>query len=127
GAVLHYLPANPNQALTITFTGTPHVPILPASVACGCGVYSLLGRQTNDIGTYQNITGFNPVPGSQVLTLSNSTSSDLVTNTFNGSTWSLGTPSLAVWKSAFFLVPCVPPQTYTLNLVDAGNYYLIAN
>ena len=41
----------------LTFTGTPHTPVLPALLPCGCGAFSLLSRQTDDVGTYENITG----------------------------------------------------------------------
>ena len=54
-------------SFSLTFTGTPHVPILPVSIpikAC-----YLLSRQTNDIGNYQNITGVNPVNHAQVFQL----------------------------------------------------------
>jgi Immunoglobulin domain len=43
---------------TLTFTGTPHVPVLPVSISPG-HLY-LLSRQTNDIGTWDNIVGTDP-------------------------------------------------------------------
>ncbi|MGA3284586.1 MAG: LamG-like jellyroll fold domain-containing protein [Verrucomicrobiota bacterium] len=43
---------------TLTFTGTPHVPVLPITIPGGACY--LLSRQTNDIGTYDNIVGTTP-------------------------------------------------------------------
>jgi hypothetical protein len=43
---------------TLTVTGTPHVPVLPVSISPG-HLY-LLSRQTNDIGTWDNIVGTIP-------------------------------------------------------------------
>jgi hypothetical protein len=45
------------EAFTVTFTGMPHVPILPVTLYPGL---NLLSRQTNDIGTYENIVGLPP-------------------------------------------------------------------
>jgi hypothetical protein len=49
---------------TLTFTGCPHVPVLPVNVpdmAC-----YLLSRQTNAVGTYENIVGETPESGAIV-------------------------------------------------------------
>ena len=46
---------------TLTFRGTPHVPVLPVSIPTG-SCY-LLSRQTNDLGNYTNIVGTTPVTG----------------------------------------------------------------
>lgn len=49
----------------ITLNGTPNVPVLPVTLPCGFGQYNLLGCQTNEIGTYENVTGYTPQEGSQ--------------------------------------------------------------
>jgi hypothetical protein len=51
---------------TLTITGHPHVPVLPVSIPAGTTY--LLSRQTNDVGTYENITGTSPVAGATVYT-----------------------------------------------------------
>jgi hypothetical protein len=51
---------------TLTITGHPHVPVLPVSIPAGATY--LLSRQTNDVGTYENITGTSPVAGATVYT-----------------------------------------------------------
>src|ERR1035438_5488111 len=56
GGVLFLNGASPDP-YPLTFTGTPHTPVLPALLPCGCGAFSLLSRQTDDVGTYENITG----------------------------------------------------------------------
>jgi hypothetical protein len=52
-------------AITLTFTGTPHVPVLPVTLPSNCCV--LVSRQTNDIGTYDNIIGSAPLQGTRVF------------------------------------------------------------
>lgn len=49
------------RPFTLTFTGTPHVPVLPVSISSG-HTY-LLSRQTNDVGRYEDIVGAAPPPG----------------------------------------------------------------
>src|ERR1039457_1185025 len=44
----------PSASVSVTFSGTPNVPVLPASLPCGCGQTNYLSRQTNDLGTYEN-------------------------------------------------------------------------
>ncbi len=53
GAILYY----GGSAASVTFTGTPHVPVLPVTL---CPGLNLLSRQTNDIATYENIVGLSP-------------------------------------------------------------------
>ena len=125
GAVIEYRPASGSNALFLTFTGTPHVPVLPAALACGTGAYNLLSRQTNDIGTYQNVTGLTPAAGAQFLTMSNSAVFAFTTNTFDGLNWNLGTPSLGVGRAALVFVPSSTNPAYTLP-IPAG-LSLIAN
>jgi hypothetical protein len=48
----------------LTFTGTPHVPVLPVTVPAGA-VY-LLSRQTNDFADVTNVLGVVPAAGTRV-------------------------------------------------------------
>ena len=48
----------------MTFSGVPHVPVLPINIPNGVGY--LLSRQTNGVGTYENIVGTSPLPGAMV-------------------------------------------------------------
>jgi hypothetical protein len=41
----------------MTITGNPHVPVLPVPIGSGL---ALIARQTNDLGTFNNILGYNP-------------------------------------------------------------------
>jgi len=52
------------SSYSITFTGTPHVPVLPVTIPSG--YCYLLSRQTNDVGSYKNITGFTPTNGATI-------------------------------------------------------------
>src|ERR1051325_715961 len=58
-----FLVNNSGAALTNTFTGIPHTPVLPPNLPCGCGNYNLLSCQTNTMGTWENIMGFPPGDG----------------------------------------------------------------
>ena len=50
---------NPGRAsINLTFTGNPNLPVLPVPITKTESL--LLSRQTNDIGTYLNITGTQP-------------------------------------------------------------------
>jgi hypothetical protein len=87
----------------LTFTGLPNTPVLPLNLPCGCEYY-LLSRQTNDQGTFENITGMTPQEGSRVKIWIGS-GYDIFT--FSGGAWTPAPPILNVGKSAFFLVtPC---------------------
>src|SRR2546427_143068 len=68
----------------LVFTGTPHVPVLPAALPCGYGHTNVLSRQTNGIGTYENITGLAPQEGAQVQRW---TGSSFAVYTFSNSAW----------------------------------------
>ena len=94
-----YISAN---SKTLTFRGTPHVPVLPVPLPCGFGKLNLLSRQTNDLGTYETITGYAAQNGAQVL-IWNGASFD--TNTYTTKGWSLNTPTLGVGQAALFNVP----------------------
>ena len=89
---------------SVTFTGTPHVPVLPATLPCGCDHLNLLSRQTNGPGTYDNIVGLSPQEGSQEQ-IWNGTGFTIYT--YTSGAWSPTTPPiLNVGQAAFFFVPC---------------------
>lgn len=117
GQAFFYVTMTPR---TLTYTGTPHVPVLPLTLTPN--VFHALGRQTNGVGTYENITGAAPGTGSQ-FNIWDPVLQDFVTNTFNGAAWSGGTPTAAVGRGVF--IKPVPLQSYTLN-INAG-LNLIAN
>jgi hypothetical protein len=106
----------------VQLTGTPHVPVLPVPLPCGYGQYHFLGRQTNDIGTYENITGLSPAEGAG-LKRWNVPLQDWDLYTFSNNAWSPGVPTLNVAEAALISVP--PLQSYTVNLHAGWN--LIAN
>jgi hypothetical protein len=90
------------QTITLTFHGTPNIPVLPVDLPCGVGHYNLLGCQTNEIGTYENVTGLTPQEGAQVL---RGNPANLTTYTFTSGAWTPSTPTLNIGEAAFFLVP----------------------
>lgn len=106
-------------AFTLTFTGALPVPVLPASLPCGCGELNMLSRHTLGTGTYENVTGMPPQEGSQVQRWNGAA---FVTNTFSGGAWSLGAPTiLNIGEAGLFLVPCAEkweqiPDTSTNGL-----------
>ncbi len=51
---------NSSNQFTLTISGNPHTPVLPLNFTNGC---FLVSRQTNDIGTYENIIGQGPQDG----------------------------------------------------------------
>jgi len=89
------------SAFTLTFSGIPHSANVPPAIPSG--QVWLLSRQTNDIGTYQNIIGAPPSAGAQVYQW-DPTNQVFVTNTFCGSVWSAGTPRAAVGE-AWWIAP----------------------
>jgi hypothetical protein len=89
----------------LTFTGTPHVPVLPPTFPCGYGKYYLLSRQTNDLGTFQNITGLVPSEGARLLRWSVPLQ-DFTVYSFTQGAWSPSNPpALNIGECAQFLVP----------------------
>jgi hypothetical protein len=80
----------------LTFTGTAHVPVLPVSIPAGAAW--LVSRQTNDVGSYENITGTSPLPGAVVYQW-NPTNSIYTPKTYTGSGWSPSAPVAAVGES----------------------------
>jgi len=82
---------------TLTFTGKPHVPVLPLSIPSGTAW--LVSRQTNDIATYENIVGFPPSPGALIYKWDDS-NANYVTYSFTSNGWSGGlAPSVAVGEA----------------------------
>jgi hypothetical protein len=110
---------------SITFTGTPHVPVLPIQVPGG-HLY-LLSRQTNDVGDYSNILGTSPADGATAYKLAGS---GYTTFTFASGVWSPSDPIAAVGEAMWLASCCLPPPppipaSYTLNV--QGGLNLIAN
>ena len=97
-----------NSALI--FTGQPHVPVLPLNLACGYGTYYILSRQTNDIGTYETVTGMAPLTGAQVQRW---TGSGYSVFTYSNGAWAPSTPVLNVGEAARFYLP--PPLGFGLT------------
>ena len=112
---------------TLTFTGTPHVPGLPLSLAAGATY--LVSRQTNDVGTYENMVGLSPADGTRVYKWTGTGYQVFVFEAAVGD-WSPSVPSAAVGEAwwigpAGAVSPPGVPLRYTLNL-PAGQS-LIAN
>ena len=108
---------------SVTFTGTPHVPILPPTLSCGYDVNYLLGRQTNGFGNYSNIVGQSEQEGAKVMTW-DAANFSFATNTFTAGAWTLGAPSLTVGQAAMFFIP--KPAITLTKFIPAG-LSLIAN
>ena len=123
----------PSVSVTLKFVGTANVPVLPATLPCGCGQWNLLSCQTNAIGTYQNVVGLAPVAGSQVVRWNCGIAT---TYTYSGTSWSPSAPSLNIGEAAFFFVPCgtncctncTPPYplNYT-NIIYPGSNFIANN
>ena len=104
----------PSAPVTLTFTGTPHVPVLPATLPYGSKCWNLLSRQTNDIGTYENVTGLAPAEGTRLFRW-NVTTQTFTTNNYSAGVWSSGAPNLGVGEAAFFLVSATAGERYKTN------------
>jgi hypothetical protein len=89
---------------SITFTGTPHVPVLPAAFPCGNGAATMLSRQTNDVGNFQNITGLSPTDGA-LMQLWDVTMQDFQVYAFYGGIWYPSVPSVDVGGAALITLP----------------------
>ncbi len=90
---------NPGRAsINLTFTGNPNLPVLPVPITNGI---TLLSRQTNDIGTYLNITGTNPAAGDEVFQWNGEGYNKFA---FDGTNWSPNEPSNAVGE-AWWIAP----------------------
>jgi hypothetical protein len=82
---------------TLTFTGTPHVPVLPVTIPGGAAW--LVSRQTNAVGTYENILGTSPAAGAVVYKWNPGIQAYTVYN-YSSEGWSGGSaPTAAVGES----------------------------
>jgi hypothetical protein len=105
---------NQFSPFSLTFTGTPHVPVLPAALPCGYGQPNYLSRQTNDVGTYENIIGLSPTQGALERIWNGAT---FATYTYTNGAWApTNPPSLAVGQGAVFTVPSNTIASGTLQL-----------
>ena len=103
---------------TVTFTGTPVCPPLPATL-CPCGTVSLVSYELDCPGTYQDITGLQPQPGVEVLRWNGSGYNTYTyVHTGSGYAWSPSVPVLNVGEAAFILIPC---PTNCLSLQCPGS------
>ena len=87
---------------TLTFTGKPHVPVLPVSIPAGTAW--LLSRQTNEIATYQDILGLAPTDGALVYKWDNSNATYVIYS-FTNNGWSGGLPPTAAIGEAVWVAP----------------------
>jgi uncharacterized delta-60 repeat protein len=90
------------SALSLTFTGMPQMPVLP--VAVPEGQVSLLSRQTNDVGTYENIVGVAPSMGAVVYRW-NTSNQTYAVYTYTESGWSGGVAPAAAIGEALWIGP----------------------
>ena len=116
---------NSPSAVPVTFTGTPHIPILPVAL---CPGLNLLSRQTNDIGTYEDIVGlppnpcvttkvyrFNPGPGRTLFPL---TAPNYTIYTFQNGAWDPQAPTVNVGE-AVWIETEAPSVTITTQPASA--------
>jgi HYR domain len=118
---------NPEGAFSLTFSGTPHVPVLPINL---CSPVDLVSRQTNDIGTYENIVGlppdgsncgprvfrFNAGPGRNPA---NFAPPDYTIYTFQNGVWNPQPPSVAVGEAVWITRVASPiPLSITSQPLD---------
>jgi hypothetical protein len=120
GAIFRFPPGDPST--TLTFACIPHLPALPLSLSCGH--YYLVSRQTNGIGTFENITGSSPQDGTKVLRHIPGTpvtplqAGNYNIYTFSGGIWSPAVPQLDVGESAWIRVPCFGSGCVTVQAPD---------
>jgi hypothetical protein len=86
-----------------TFNGTAHVPSCPLPSACACGREFLASRQTAAIGSYETITGFNPMDGAVLKRLAGGS---LVTYSFSDGAWFPSVPSVNIGEAVWVTIPC---------------------
>ncbi|HEY1786994.1 MAG TPA: hypothetical protein VGJ73_02505 [Verrucomicrobiae bacterium] len=106
GMVLHNSSASTVYTLTLNGT-TPATPVVPPFNYNGCGEWSFLSSQTpNTSSTYQQVTGFSPVDGSEVA-YTDGAGGPVVSYTYQSGAWApAGTPTVVNDQAAFFFVPC---------------------
>ena len=101
------------SSFSLVFRGTPHVPVLP--VTLGTGSALLLSRQTNDLGTYDNIVGAAPLDGAQLWKWNSAFGTYQSYQYLAGAGWNPADPTVdlgvAVWISAGGVPPPAPPAT----------------
>jgi hypothetical protein len=84
---------------SLTFSGAPNVPALPLAIPDG--ETWLVSRQTNDVGTYENIVGTPPAAGAVVYKW-NPANASYTLYTYSESGWSGGVePTVAVGESVW--------------------------
>jgi hypothetical protein len=109
---------------SLTFIGTPHVPVLPPTFPCGMARGTLLSRQDPGGGTFENITGQAPIEGAMLLRW-NTPLQDFDAFVFAGGAWSPGVPTLGIGESALISMgtnnngPCINLQAPTNLAVQA--------
>ena len=96
-------------SFSLVFRGTPHVPVLPVAIPSG-GSY-LLSRQTNDVGTYDNIVGTAPVDGAQVWKWNGASGTYDPYQYTGGLGWDPTGPTTGVGEAVWISAGGVPPPT----------------
>ena len=99
----------------IVLSGTTHVPVLPVSLPCPCGVLNLIGDQTNEVSLFENLTGFSPPDGAQLMTyipltngvLNTPPGANYVTFTFCGGGWFPNLPVVNPSRAVWVMTPCI--------------------
>ncbi len=97
----------------VTFTGVPHVPVLPATIPSG-ETY-LVSRQTNDVGNFENMVGTYP-PEETVIYRWDADAQQYVTNEFVFGEWTAGPfePTFAVGEAVWISALGQPPSPIAL-------------
>ncbi len=116
---------NPGSTFQLNITGTPNVPVLPLNLNCGYSYF--LGRQTNGVGIFENITGLQPQDGDQIFVFeavgetnfpSGNFGADYSTHTFSGGGWVPSLPYLNPHQPAFFKRSCGPSACMTMQVAN---------
>src|SRR5262249_15221258 len=102
---------------TIFITGSPHVPTLPVVVGTNC--LTVVSRQTNGPGTFENIMGFAPAAGPLMPSFIPGTNcnngpapggcSNFVFFSFRNGAWLPSPPTTAVGEAIFVSTNSFPP------------------
>ena len=103
---------NPDAAYSITFTGSPHVPVLPVPLTRNALHY--LSRQTADIGSWDSITGLPPEEGALLLRWEVNLQ-DFQTNRFTGGQWQPTNPVVNIGEGVVIWLPPPPPPLPTIT------------
>ena len=109
--------------IVLTFTGEPHVPVLPIYLPCGCGQYNFIsGQTTNASQVFEEFMGIEPVGGECFYGWTGFVWQPNCFDEF-GAGWDAGDPVLALGESALVkLVPCsaTPQMTCATNRTVDG-------